>query len=36
VRACDELGVPGDGYPAPVDSAVTILRAALAAKETTT
>ena len=28
-RALDELGVPGEGYPAPVVEAVTILRAAL-------
>lgn len=28
-RALDELGVPGEGYPAPVVEAVTILQAAL-------
>jgi hypothetical protein len=27
--ALDELGVPGEGYPAPVANAVEILRAAL-------
>ena len=31
-KALDELGVPGEGYPAPIANAVEILRAALPAE----